>query len=139
MAVRQFRGRKIRDLLRSNEDYSRYTVNEKTPLTEVSEKLAENPSHIVVVINDDNRPQGLVTQTDLMKIFKSGKPFDPSTEVEEFMNRDVIRIHEERTVDDALSLMNSLNVNKLVVLDNDGKFKGFLHKLDIIREARELL
>ena len=119
--------------------YSGYEVKDKMELKDVSKKLQETPGHMVVVVDDNKVPIGLVTQTDLVKRIGLKISLDPSIEVEKIMNRDFVRISEDKTVDAALSLMNSLSVNKLVVLTADGKFKGVLHKLDIIREARELL
>lgn len=124
--------------MRPPEAYSRYEVKENTDIQEVAKKLQKNPGHMVIVVDDNKYPKGLVTQTDLVKTLGEGSSLGPSSKVEEFMNENYIKISNKETVNAALYLMNTQQINKLIVLDN-GKFAGVLHKLDIIREAQELL
>jgi predicted transcriptional regulator len=139
MSVKKFREKRIKDLMKPAEAYQEYEVTGSTEIKEASKKLEKNPGHMVIVVDNDRKVKGLLTQTDIVKNIGRGINLDASAKIEDFMNRDFVRISENKTVDTAISLMNSIGVNKIIVVDKDGKFIGVLHKLDLIREARELL
>lgn len=139
MAIKRFREKQVKDLLKPVSEYSEYEADEGSKIEDVASQVQQNRFHMVTVVNKQKIPVGLVTQTDLIDKIITDKDFDTSKEVEKVMNKDFIRITDSMTVDAALALMNSMKVNKLVVLASDGSFKGILHKSDVVRAAQELL
>ena len=139
MAVKKFRSRKITEIIGPVSDYAQYEAPEKTKVQDVANQLEQNAYHMVTVTDNNGIPVGLVTQTDLVKRIGLGINLGPSQEVEDVMNRDFMRISEDASIDTALALMNSSNVNKLVVVKLDGTFRGVLHKSDIARAVQKLL
>ncbi len=139
MSIKQFRGKKIKEVMGPSSEFDSYKVNEKKNLKDAASQLNQNRYHMLAVVKKNDIPVGLVTQTDIVKEIEQGKSLNPTQQVKTVMNRSFVSISEEQNVDDALSLMNSLNVNKLVVLESKGAFKGVIHKLDIISKAQELL
>lgn len=139
MAFKRFREKQIKDLMKPVSEYSEYEALEGSKIHEVASQVQKNRYHMVPVVNNKKIPVGLVTQTDLINKIISDKALDTSKEVENVMNKDFIRVIEDMTVDAALALMNSMKINKLVVIASDGSFKGIQHKSDVIRAAQELL
>ena len=139
MAIKRFREKQVKDLLKPVSEYSEYEAVERSKIEDVASQVQQNRYHMVTIVDQQKIPVGLVTQTDLIDKMITDKNFDTSKEVENVMNKDFIRITESMTVDAALALMNSMKVNKLVVLASDGSFKGILHKSDVARAAQELL
>lgn len=138
MMVRKFRDKKIKEIMGPPQEYSSYDVAKNTKIQDAVSKLEQN-RYRMLVVTENKVPIGLVTQSDLLKGLGSGEKIDASNMVEGVMNRDFIKISEEKSIDDAISLMNSLEINKLVVVGADSTFKGLINKLDIIKQAQQLL
>lgn len=55
--------------------------------------------------------------------------------VSDLMRKDVIYVHPETSVTDARALMAKENVNKLPVLDRDGRLAGIVTKNDLVKAS----
>lgn len=139
MMVRKFRDKKIKEIMGPPKEYSSYEVPKNKKIQEAASMLEQNRYRMLVVVTENRVPIGLVTQSDLLRRLGSDEKIDTSKEVDSVMNRDFIKISEEKSIDDAISLMNSLDINKLVVVGADGTFKGVINKLDLIKQAQQLL
>lgn len=139
MAVRRFRSTQLKEILKTPQEYEQYKATKGTNIQDVASNVQQNRYHIVVVVDNTQVPVGLITQTDLMRVIEKGESIDPSRQVDDIMNKDFVKISEEKTVDDAISLMNSLDISKLIVVAQNGTFKGVIGKQDIIKEAQKLL
>jgi CBS domain-containing protein/PII-like signaling protein len=121
-----------------------------TPLDQVVRLLLSSIFTGVPVIDDANRPVGVITQGDL--IYKGKMPMrlgmlaESSSEkldavlsaiasksAREVMATPVVAISQDQFVKDAVDLMLKKRVKRLPVLDEDGKLKGMLSRLDIFR------
>lgn len=58
--------------------------------------------------------------------------------VKDIMNREVITINENDTVEKCANLINSHNLSGLPVLDNEGKVTGIVTEGDLIRRAANI-
>ncbi len=119
-----------------------------SPLTEVAELLLSSIFRGLPVVDENNRPVGIITQGDL--IYKAGLPLrlgllavrgrektDEVLEVlaarkaGEIMSQPAIVIDKDQPVTEAVNLMLSRNVKRLPVVDGEGKLAGILSRLDI--------
>ncbi|MDE6736431.1 MAG: CBS domain-containing protein, partial [Treponemataceae bacterium] len=55
--------------------------------------------------------------------------------VSDLMRKKVICVHPETSVTDARALMTKENVNKLPVLDRDGRLAGIVTKNDLVKAS----
>ncbi|RCV63479.1 Zn-dependent protease [Methanophagales archaeon] len=73
--------------------------------------------------------QGVVTFADVRQIPASKRD---STKVEEIMNQGIISIRSDADAFDALKLMGSSNIGRLIVMDN-GQMLGIVSRTDLMR------
>ena len=90
-----------------------------------------------LVIVQDNRPIGIVTDRDLALRILTDR--DAASELERLTARDVMTpdprtIHEDEGFDRALELMRGENVRRLPVVDRHGKLRGIVSLDDIVEE-----
>ena len=125
-------------------------VSLTTPLDQVVRLLLSSIFTGVPVVDDEDRPAGVITQGDL--IYKGKMPMRlgllaesgsekldavlaalAAKSAEEVMTSPVIAIGQDQFVKDAVDLMLSKGVKRLPVVDNKGKLTGMLSRLDIFR------
>jgi CBS domain-containing protein len=95
----------------------------------------------LVVIDDNNKPIGIVTKTDFLKVASgslASRPLD-SIFVREIMTGDVVTITQGRSLREAARLMLQHNIGGLPVVDEEGRLVGIITKTDIVRAYAERL
>ncbi len=90
--------------------------------------LERNVGSIVIV--EDGRPLGILTDHDLKRVLISG---DKAAKVTEFMNSPVISVDEEQPVFEAYLTLINKGINYIVVV-GDGKVKGVITSKDILTQ-----
>jgi CBS domain-containing protein len=125
-------------------------VKTSTPLSEVVRLLLSSVFTGVPVVDENDRPVGVITQGDL--IYKAGMPMRlgllaesngdkmaavleslVSKQTEEVMTRPAISIEEDRWATEAVDLMINKRVKRLPVVNSHGKLVGMLSRIDIFR------
>jgi CBS domain-containing protein len=125
-------------------------VSLMTPLDQVVRILLSSIFTGVPVVDDADRPAGVITQGDL--IYKGKMPMRlgllaesgseklgavhaalAAKSAKEVMTSPVVAIGQDQFVKDAVDLMLSKRVKRLPVVDERGKLAGMLSRLDIFR------
>jgi CBS domain-containing protein len=123
-------------------------VNPETSLDEVARLLLSSTYTGVPVVDQEERPVGVISQGDL--IYKAGMPMRlgllaesdqqkvslvleklAPKKAKEVMNRPVVSIEQDKLVTDAVNLMLKKQVKRLPVTDADGKLVGILSRVDV--------
>ncbi len=77
----------------------------------------------VVVVDEDSRPIGMVTDRDLaVKLVAEGA--SPETPVDEFMSQPVYAVPRDTLIFDLLRQMSHRKIHRVPVIDNDRKIVG---------------
>jgi len=99
---------------------------------DAARRMRERRVGTLLVLNDAERPIGLVTDRDLaLRVLAAGR--DPATTpVGDVMTPDPRVVSEETRIEDALSLMRSGSVRRLPVVDRQGKLVGILSLDDVL-------
>jgi CBS domain-containing protein len=85
-----------------------------------------------VVVTDDDRPVGILTSTDYLRLVAEGD--DPTaTTVGDRMTQEVVTVRYDETVRRAARLMANHGINHLPVVDTDGKVVGIVSSTDLTR------
>ncbi len=85
----------------------------------------------VLTVDEDERPEGVVSKTDIMGAYYAGLPID--SPVENIMNCPPLFCHAQDSLESALDLMRTRGVYRLYVLDRDtGELAGALAYPDIV-------
>ena len=85
------------------------------------------------VLDEDGVVMGIVTELDILRVLRSGKPVD-TTHVGEVMTRDVIAVEPSTPVDQVMRVLDASQIQRVPVLDN-GRIVGVVSRPDIIRAA----
>ncbi|MCB0570568.1 MAG: KpsF/GutQ family sugar-phosphate isomerase [Phaeodactylibacter sp.] len=86
------------------------------------------------VLDDTGGLCGIITDGDLRRMLERGE------EMSHLYARDIMSphpktIHEDEMAAQALQMMRNSSITQLIVVDSSGKFRGFVHLHDLIREG----
>lgn len=101
-------------------------VKPDATLRDVQGIIRKRAHGLVVVVDDDARPIGIATLTDI-------RGYDQYLPVSERMSRDVVTISRTTSNHEAFLLMEEKRVKATPVVDDDGKLFGILTRDDAVR------
>ncbi|HEX2303777.1 MAG TPA: CBS domain-containing protein [Gaiella sp.] len=111
-------------------------VTPETPVSEAAQ-LMETDDIGSLPILDGEQLAGMVTDRDIV-IRAVAKGKDPrGMPVSEVASRELVTVHANDDLSDALRLMASQQVRRLPVVDEDNRLVGILAQADIALEAKE--
>ena len=92
-----------------------------------------------VVITEDNKPVGILTDRDLMIRHTAVSQKEELTPVSSIMTPEVMTIRKDTGIFEAIQVMKSSKVRRLPIIDHGGRLVGLVTLDDIVRLlAREL-
>ncbi len=125
-------------------------VTTTTPLSEVAKLLLSSTFTGLPVVDEENRPVGVIAQGDL--VYKGGMPMRLGLLAEsdrekvsivlealarkqagEVMTQPAVIIAQDSLVTDAVKLMLNRSLKRLPVVDATGKLVGILSRVDVFR------
>lgn len=107
------------------------------PLVEAAQKLAAHDIRGLPVVDGTGELVGVVSQTDLVRLWASTAGAWRDTPVRDVMTAPALTIHAAATFGEAAELMTQRNVSRLVVIDEtSGKVLGLLSDSDLVRAIR---
>ena len=111
-------------------------VDPKTPLDEVA-KVMESDDVGAVPLVEDDRLVGIVTDRDIVvRAIAKGK--DPSgMPASEVSSRELITVHPDDSLSDALELMARHQVRRVAVTAEDNRLIGVVSQADVAREGKD--
>lgn len=99
-------------------------------LKDVLRQMAENKISSVAVVSE-GVAEGIVSEWDIMKLAVRKVSFDEK--VKEYMSTPVVSAHSETPVSDIVTTMNTLNIRRVVILDDDGMAMNIVTVRDVMR------
>jgi len=99
-------------------------------LTEVLEKMVMNNVGAVVVVDDEEKVEGIITERDILR-HMAGKLISKS--VKEIMTRDVITASPENTLREAAETMINVGFRRLPIVSGS-KLVGIVVATDIVKQ-----
>jgi len=117
---------KVSDLIITDEFK---TISLESNGKEAAEELMGIPRGVVLVINENEEPKGVITAREFLKMIVDGNnPVDIN--VGELMNEDIMPIELTSKLDDVVPEVTKRDPYAVVVVDEDGKFKGYFSPKD---------
>jgi CBS domain-containing protein len=107
------------------------TVNLSSPVTEITSLMVENDIGAIVVTRD-TEPLGIVTERDVIRKVLCAKKDSREVFAQEIMTAPLITISYDRTIDEALGIMQDNGVRRLVVLKGESMV-GLLTERRLLR------
>ncbi|ABW01947.1 CBS domain-containing protein [Caldivirga maquilingensis] len=105
-------------------------VKHDEPLTSVAKLIADRKIRALPVVNDNGELIGLITSSDLARAFSDGAL---TALVKDYMRHEVPIISWDRDIYDAMRLMMSYNIGRLIVINQEQKPVGIVTRTDILR------
>ncbi len=105
-------------------------VSETMPLQTVVQRMDEGRFSASIVLCDA-RPVGIVTQRDLLKLLGCTE-LDWRAPVQTFMNTPLRSLDEAATISEALVFCRRHQIKRVVVVDQDGQFRGIVSQRDLV-------
>jgi predicted transcriptional regulator len=94
-----------------------------------AEVLMKIPHGIVLVVDDGNKPEGVITAREfLTKIIEGVNPVN--LEVKSFMNTDIMEIKYNALLDTVVPKVTEMDPYAVIVTDKKGNFKGYFSPKD---------
>jgi CBS domain-containing protein len=100
------------------------TIGPHATLGEAARELQRHRVGAALVLDDDGRFQGIITERDLLRSVAASRHPDQGR-VESWMTADAITIGPQTTRDEAAAIMQERNFRHLPVIE-DGKLVGML-------------
>ncbi|WP_126662127.1 CBS domain-containing protein [Haloterrigena salifodinae] len=109
---------------------SLHTVTRETLVEETAQLMLENEIGSVVVTDDDNRLEGILTTTDFVRIVAERKPKD-QTPVSKYMTEDIVTVSAQDSIRDAADVMIEHGFHHLPVVDDEVGVIGMVTTSDL--------
>lgn len=106
------------------------TVRPGTSVQEAAELLRDKNIGSLVVVDDTDTLQGILTNTDFVEIVAENTPKDDSS-VMDFMTKEVVTVTAQDSVQDAADRFITYDIHHLPVVDNEDHVVGMLSTTDI--------
>lgn len=111
------------------------TVKEGVLVRDAISRMAEF-SISCVIIEKDKYPVGMLTERDVVRLFREGAKVD-SLKVEDVMTCPVLTIPSDAPVHEASRIMKRQKIRRLVVVDKSGTIAGLITQSDIIKRIED--
>jgi PAS domain S-box-containing protein len=108
------------------------TTHKNSSVKDIILKMAEN-SISCVVVAQDKRPIGMITERDIVKLFLKDKELE-GINVSSAMSQPVQTILPDIPILEASIVMNQSGIRRLVVVEEGGRISGLITQSDIIRK-----
>ena len=125
---------KTRDLIRDK--YPR--VKEDATLRDVVKVISESDAQVFAVIDDKQHLKGVLEMDNLRKFMFKADKYD-SLRVYNIMQRPLAYVYEEEKMESVLDKFEKTGAWRLPVMDEEGKYLGFVSKSRILSEYRREL
>lgn len=120
-------GMKIKHLMHRGDRF----VHPKQSIGEAIEHYLANESNCVPVVDDENRPLGILTIYRVLEALRQGKSLH--TPVDRIYARDIQSVNQEVGFDS----VRDLPLERLLVLDDTGSLVGVLSKIELVNRIFE--
>lgn len=107
-------------------------IQETASVQEAAKKMKEKDVSSVVVVDNQNRPQGIVTERDIVRKACINDTSTSGVTLRDIMSSPVITIDSNESASKAVDMMLQHNVRHLLVVDKQDDDKGGSKPIGII-------
>lgn len=101
--------------------------------------MLEHKIGSVVMVNRNNRPVGIVTERDVLRLVSTTHSELGELKVKEIMSSPVVTIKPYDSIETASTAMAGKKIKRLVVVEQDGSMAGVLSLTDITKKLAKIL
>ena len=111
-----------------------HTISPGETLREAASKMASEKIGSLLVVENELRLLGIITERDLVRAISDGADFD-SVRVEEYMTKKLVVARPEDSIVSAAHKMVHHEVRHLPVVDSTNRVVGILSIRDVLRHV----
>ena len=112
------------------------TATEDQTIQQICKTMLDHDIGSVVVVKrlvDGNKPVGILTERDIVQQIGSSDFFLTQQPIRQMMKYPLITISPTTSIKEAVLIMQSKNIRRLLVVDKDDKPKGILTQNDVFK------
>ena len=106
------------------------TIRPDTPIYEGAQTMVEQDIGSLIIVNERNRPEGILTTTDLVQLVANQEAIE-GTVVEAYMNTINIATTANKPIEEAADTMMNHGIHHLPVVDDSRSVIGILTTTDL--------
>lgn len=106
------------------------TVPADTLVEDAANEMLEAGIGSVLVVDDEDRVIGILTNTDFVQIVAERKPKD-ETSVEAYMSTDLMTTNAQEPIEDVANRLLEAGIHHMPVVDDDGTPIGIITTTDL--------
>ena len=95
-----------------------FSCQSHTTMGEAARQMADRDISCLVVVDDDGYMEGIITRTDLMRACVETEAWR-ETPVNDFMNRAVVTVSTEDTLDTVMRILVSKRIHRVVAIQEE--------------------
>jgi len=109
------------------------TARKDEKIRDVAIRMYEKKVGSVVVVDEEGKPVGIITERDMVYVCARG--LSPDTPAWMVMTENPVTISENALVTEAMEKMRQLDIRHLPVVDSTGKLVGIISFRDVLDTA----
>jgi len=109
------------------------TAKKDEKIKDVALRMYEKKVGSVVVVDEEGKPVGIITERDMVYVCARG--LSPDTPAWMVMTENPVTINENALVTEAMEKMRRLDIRHLPVVDSTGKLVGIISFRDVLDTA----
>jgi CBS domain-containing protein len=114
-------------------------INTNPSIVDVARLMAKHRIGSVVVVEDNNNPIGIITESDIIKKVIAQKKVAGQVAARHIMSSPLVVVKSIDSIDTAAEAMVKNKVKRLVVLEQDGAMIGVLSVTDIAKRLAKIM
>ena len=108
------------------------TITPDTSLVDTREVLLKHKLSRVVVIDQNDKPIGIITEKDMVKTFyKLGNRSVKSLKAKQFMSKNLLTAKKEDSVYNCATIMRDRKISSVIIINDDLTLAGLVTKTDL--------
>lgn len=108
------------------------TVQANASVREVAHQILASRYDGVPVVNEQDKPWGLISEIDILNAIQRGLDPDQTT-VENIMSREVFTVNPQTEIKDIFELMKARTFHRYPIVDQEGILVGIISRRDILK------
>jgi CBS domain-containing protein len=106
-------------------------LSPRASVLDASHEMKEKGVGTIVVISDDYKPIGLLTDRDITTRIVAERR-SPETTLEEAMTTNLVSLFQDTSIQKATELMRDRGVRRIPILDENGRVSGIVSMDDLL-------
>ena len=111
------------------------TVKKEATISEAAKLMANKP-HGCVIVTENKKPVGIITESDLVKNLASQK-INLQSKVSQIMSSSVVSIMHSSKLENANKIIDTKGFRRYPVVDKEGNLVGLVSENDVVQAIND--